>query len=166
LPNAPAGTIAPRVAGAAEFSATLAWRRPEDVPEGPALCEPPGPARCRFTEADDPGSATRRLTGEIRALTRADLGAALGEVLRSLTRVATLTEATLEVGAMRSVAPGVASPRAVKTLACQLREAGLAVRFEASWTQAAQQADAYLGVGGNESLLRDFLRSHPMWSLI
>ena len=166
MPDAPAGTIAPRVAGAAEFSATLAWRSPEDVPEGPALCYPPGPARCRFTEADDPGSATRRLAGEIRALTRADLGAALGEVFRSLTRVAALTEATLEVGAVRSVPPGVASPRAVQTLARQLREAGLSISFEASWTPAAQQADAYLGVGGNEGLLRDFLRAHPSWSLI
>jgi uncharacterized protein with von Willebrand factor type A (vWA) domain len=86
--------------------------------------------------------------------------------LRSLTRVAALTEATLEVGAVRSVPPGVASPRAVETLARQLRESGLSVRFEASWTPAAQQADAYLGVGGNEGLLRDFLRSHPSWSLI
>jgi hypothetical protein len=54
----------------------------------------------------------------------------------------------------------------VETLARQLREAGLSVCFEASWAPAAQQADAYLGVGGNEGLLRDFLRSHPSWSLI
>ena len=86
--------------------------------------------------------------------------------MRSLTRVAALTEATLEVGAVRSVPPGVTSPRAVETLARQLREAGLSVCFESSWTPAAQQADAYLGVGGNEGLLCDFLRSHPSWSLI
>jgi hypothetical protein len=86
--------------------------------------------------------------------------------LRSLTRVAALTEATLEVGAVRSVPPGVASPRALQTLARQLGEAGLFVCFEASWTPAAQQADAYLGVGGNEGLLRDFLRAHPSWSII
>jgi hypothetical protein len=54
----------------------------------------------------------------------------------------------------------------VETLARQLREAGLSVCFEVSWAPAAQQADAYLGVGGNEGLLRDFLRSHPSWSLI
>jgi hypothetical protein len=81
-------------------------------------------------------------------------------------RVAALTEATLEVGAVRSVPPGVASPLALEVLARQLGEAGLSVRFEASWAPAAQRADAYLGVGGNEGLLRDFLRSHPSWSLI
>ena len=140
------------------------WRTPRDVPKGPTLRETPGPARCSFTEAHDLEAATRRLAGEIRALTQADLGAAFGEVLRELTRVAALTEATLEVGAVRSVPPRVASPRALESLARDLREAGLCVRFEASWTPAAQRADAYLGVGGRNGL-HDFLRSNPSWSL-
>jgi hypothetical protein len=140
------------------------WRSPEDVPRGPTLVEPSGLTRCYLTEADDPEAATRRLAGEIRALTQADLGTALGEVLRRLTRIAALTEATLEVGAVRSVPPRVASPRALRSLARDLREAGLSVRFEASWTPAAQRADAYLGVGGRDGL-HDFLRSHPSWSL-
>jgi hypothetical protein len=84
--------------------------------------------------------------------------------LLELTRVAALTEATLEVGAVRSVPPRVASPRALETLARDLGEAGLFVRFEASWTPVAQRADAYLGVGGRDDL-HDFLRSHPAWSL-
>jgi hypothetical protein len=140
------------------------WRSPEDVPRGPTLVEPSGLTRCYLTEADDPEAATRRLAGEIRALTQADLGAALGEVLRELTRIAALTEATLEVGAVRSVPPRVASPRALRSLARDLREAGLSVRFEASWTPSAQRADAYLGVGGRDGL-HDFLRLHPSWSL-
>ena len=154
----------PRVAGTAGFRATLVWRTSEGVPKEPTLREPPGPVRCSFAEADDLEAATRRLAGEIRALTQADLGAAFGEVLRELTRVAALTEATLEVGAVRSMPPRVASPRALETLARDLREAGLSVRFEAWWTPAAQRADAYLGVGGLDGL-HDFLRSHPSWGL-
>jgi len=157
--------IAPRVAGAAEFRATLVWRSPEDVPKGPTLVEPSGPTRCSFAEADDPEAATRRLAGEVRALTWADLGVALEEVLRGLTRVAALTEATLELGTVRSVPPRVVSPRALETLARDLRQAGLSVCFEASWTPTAQRADAYLGVGGRDGLY-DFLRSHPCWSLV
>jgi hypothetical protein len=108
--------------------------------------------------------ATRRIAGEIKALSQAGLGAALAEALRELTRVAALTEATLEVGAVRSVVPRVASPLALQRLARDLREAGLSIRFEDSWTPAAQRADAYLGVGGHDDL-HDFLRSHPAWSL-
>lgn len=164
LPEAPAGTLAPRVAGAAEFRATLVWRSPQDVPEGPTLPEPPGPARCSLAETDDSEAPARRLAGEIRAFTHADLGAALEEVLRELTKVAALTEATLEAGAVRSVPPRTASPRALERLAQDLREAGFSVRFEPSWTPTVQGADAYLGVGGDDGL-HDFLRSHPSWSL-
>ena len=84
--------------------------------------------------------------------------------MRELTRVAALTEAKLEVGAVRSVPPRVATPQALETLARDLREAGLSVRFEASWTPAVQRADAYLGVDGHDGL-HDFLRSYPSWSL-
>jgi hypothetical protein len=156
--------LAPRVAGAAEFRATLKWRSPQDVPKGPTLPEPPGTARCSLAEIDDPEAPARRLAGEIKAFTHADLGAALEEVLRQLTKVAALTEATLEVGAVRSVPPRAASPRALGRLAQDLREAGFSVRFEPSWTPAAHRADAYLGVGDNDGL-HDFLRSHPAWSL-
>ncbi len=104
----------------------------------------------------------RRLSGELRALSRADLAAALGAVLREITTFATLTEATLEVRAVRSLPPRVASPRALERLARDLWEAGFGVRFAPSWTPAPE-AEVYLGVGGREDL-REFIRRHPSWS--
>jgi hypothetical protein len=146
------------VAGLAEFGATLSWRSPDDVPLEPAIT--PGHARLSLTELDD--GATRRLSGEVTALSRGELGAALEEVLRGVTTFATLTEATLEVSFVRAVPPRVASPRALEGLARDLWEAGFSVRFESSWTPAPEAA-AYLGVGGSEEL-RGFLLSHPSWS--
>jgi len=150
------------VAGAVEFSAMLAWRNPDDVPRGPTLLGPPETVRCTLSEVKGPEPATRRLVGEVSALTQADLGAALEAVLRALTTAAALTEAILEVGAVRSVPPRVASPRALERLARDLWEAGFSVRFEPSWTPAPA-AEAYLGVGGRDDLC-EFLRSHPSWS--
>lgn len=151
------------MAGSVEFSATLAWRSRDDVPGGPTLLGLTGPARCTLSEAEGPEPATRRLAGEVSALTQADLGAALEAVLRALTTAAVLTEAVLEVGAVRSVAPRVASREALEGLARDLWEAGFPVRFEPSWTPAPP-AEAYLGVAGRDDL-RVFLRSHPSWSL-
>ena len=160
LAGEPAGTLAPSVAGRAGFEATLSWHSPDDVPGEPALVIPPGPARFSLTELDD--AATRCLSGEVTALSRVDLGVALETLLREVTTFAALTEATLEVSAVRAVPPRVASPRALEGLARDLWEAGFSVRFEPSWTPAPQ-AEAYLGVDGSEDL-RGFLLSHPSWS--
>ncbi|HEV8043850.1 MAG TPA: hypothetical protein VGP38_01640, partial [Rubrobacter sp.] len=47
LPTAePAGTIATRTAGVAEFGATLLWDRAEDAPPGPVLPTLPETVRC------------------------------------------------------------------------------------------------------------------------
>jgi hypothetical protein len=130
------------------------------VPHDPIL---PGPllgdARCKIVETGGP--KTRRLLGEIRAFSRPELGSALEAVLRCITAVAGLTEAMLEVGAVRAVPPRVASPRAVEVLARDLWNAGFAVRFEPTWAPAPE-ADVYVGSGGE---LLEFLRSHPSWSI-
>lgn len=161
LAGEPAGTLAPSVAGRAGFEATLSWRSPDDVPGEPALAVPSGgPARFSLTEVDD--AAARRLCGEVTALSRVDLGVALEALLREVTTFAALTEATLEVSAVRAVPPRVASPRALERLALDLWEAGFSVRFESSWTPAPR-AEVYLGVDGSEDL-RGFLLSHPSWS--
>ena len=155
------------MAGAVEFRATLAWRSPEDVPRGPTLLEPPGPpgpARCTLTETEGAEPATRRFAGEIKALTQTELGVALEAVLRAVTTAAALTEATLEVRAVRSVPPRVSSSRALEGLAHDLWGAGFSVSFEPSWAPAPE-AEAYLGVDGRDDL-REFLRSHPSWSLV
>lgn len=149
------------MAGAAEFQATLAWRSPGNVPDELALSKPPGPVRCSIAESEGPGAATRSLSGELRALSQADLAAALEVLLREVTTFAALTEATLEVRAARSLPPRVASPRALEMLACDLWEAGFPVRFAASWTPAPQ-AGVYLGVEGREDLC-EFIKSHASW---
>jgi hypothetical protein len=130
------------------------------VPHDPILPGlPPGDARCKIVETGGP--KTRRLLGEIRAFSRPELGAALEAVLRSVTALAGLTEAMLEVGAVRAVPPRVASPRAVEVLARDLWNAGFAVRFGPTWAPAPE-ADVYVGSGGE---LLEFLRSHPSWSI-
>jgi hypothetical protein len=163
LPGEYAGTIATRTAGAVAFEATLAWRSPEDVPPRPLLPELKSAARCSITETEGSETATRRLAGEIRAFRPSELGSALEVVLRAVTAVAALTEATLEVGAVRTVSPGVASTRALEELARDIWGAGFQVRFGPSWSPAPG-ADVCVGVAG-DSGLQEFLRSHPSWSI-
>jgi hypothetical protein len=164
LPDEPSGTIAPRTAGAVRFRATLAWPRPEDVPPGPPLLEVPKTARCSLAETDNPEAATRCVAGEIRALTPSELAVALEATLRTVTEVAALTEAMLEVEVARTVPPRVTSARALESLARDLWEAGFPVRFKPSWTPAPE-ADVYLGIGGDDGALESFLRAHPSWSV-
>jgi hypothetical protein len=164
LPDEPSGTIATRTAGAVRFRATLAWPGPQNVPPKPTPLEESGAARYSLTQTGDPESATRSITGEIRALTPSDLALALETALRSVTEVAALTEAMLEVEAARAVRPRVASARALERLARDLWEAGFSVRFEPSWTPAPE-ADVYLGIGGDGGALESFLRAHPSWSV-
>lgn len=163
LGGEPAGTLAPRVAGLAEFQVSLGWRTPGDVPRRGALEVAPGPGR-RLSLSESGDAATRRLCGEVLALTRNELGAGLEAVLHALTSFAALTEATLEVNAVISVPPRVASPRALEGLACDLWEAGFPVRFAPSWTPAPA-ADVYLGVGGDEDLA-EFVRAQAWWGRI
>lgn len=166
LPGEPAGLIATRTAGVVEFSATLAGQSPGDVPPGPVLGMlpgfEPGTLRCSFVETDESHRTERRVAGEIRAFTEGELGAALDAALRAITVAAALTEAVLEVRAVRVASPGVASPRALEGLARDLWEAGFAVRFGRSWS-AAPGVEISVGTGGAEGALEDFLRGHPLW---
>jgi hypothetical protein len=123
---------------------------------------PPGPAMFTLSESEGPDAATRHLRGEVRALSQRELGAGLEALLRALTTFATLTEATLEVGAVRNLPPRVSSRRVLEALARDLWEAGFPVRFAPSWTPAPE-ADAYLGVGGDDGLA-EFVFSHASWS--
>ena len=91
-----------------------------------------------------------------------ELGSSLEAVLRAVAAVAALTEAVLEVGALRTVAPRVSSAAALERLARDIWDAGFEVRFGPSWTPAPA-ADVCVGVGGDGEL-QEFLRSHPAWS--
>ena len=121
--------------------------------------------RISVSETEDPESPRRRLVGEISALTQPELGSALEAVLRSVTTVAALTEAVLEVGAVRTVTPKESSPAALQALARDLGDAGFPVRFAPTWTPAPE-ADVCLGVGGANGDLRDFLSAHPSWRTV
>jgi hypothetical protein len=158
--------IATRTAGLVEFSATLAWQSPEDVPPGPVFGMltgfEPGTPRCSFAETDESYRTQRGVVGEIRAFTERELGAALDAALRAVSVAAALTEAALEVRAVRVASPGVASPRALERLARDLWDAGFAVRFGRSW-DAAPGEEISVGIRGAESAFEDFLRGHPLW---
>jgi hypothetical protein len=133
------------------------------VPQGRLLPGLRGAAWCYITEMEGPEASTRFLAGEIRAMEASELGSTLEVVLRSVTAVAALTEAVLEVGAVRTVAPRVSSAPALEELARDIWAAGFGVRFGPSWTPAPT-ADVCVGVGGDGGL-QDFLRSHPAWSI-
>ena len=119
-------------------------------------------ARCSITQTEGPEAATRCLAGEIRAFKASELASTLEVVLRALTEIAAITEAVLEVGAVRTVAPRVSAAMALEELARDLWAAGFEVSFGPSWA-SAPAADVCVGVGGDEGL-QDFLRSHPAWS--
>jgi len=148
--------------------AKLSWRRPEEMPSRPTLPEWPGAgtARISVAETQDPRSTGRRIIiGEITALTQQELGSALDAVLRSVAKAAALTEAVLEVEAVRRATPKAASPRALQELARDLWEAGFPIRFGPSWTPAPE-ADVCVGVGGANRDLGDFLSTHPSWRIV
>jgi hypothetical protein len=120
-------------------------------------------ARCSITQTEGPEAATRCLAGEIRAFKASELASTLEVVLRALTEIAAITEAVLEVGAVRTVAPRVAAAPALEELARDLWAAGFGVSFGPSWVPAPE-ADVCVGVGG-DGWLQDFLRAHPAWSI-
>jgi hypothetical protein len=132
------------------------------VPGEPTLCALPTGARLSVVETDD--AQTREILGEILALSEADLGFALENVLRSLTIAAALADAILETSAARlqPVRPAPAGP--LQTLALDVLEAGFSVRFAPTWTPLSE-GELGLGVRGAEEGLRAFLAAHPSWSI-
>jgi hypothetical protein len=133
------------------------------VPGEPTLRALPTGARCSVVETDD-GTGKREILGEILALSEADLGSALENVLRSLTIAAALADAILETSAARlePVRPAPAGP--LQTLALDVLEAGFPVRFAPTWTPLAE-GELGLGVRGAEENLKAFIRAHPSWRL-
>ena len=159
-----AGTVATRSAGLIEFSATLSFRRAEDVPEAPTPPVLPERARCSVVETYDIAENRREILGEILALSEGDLGSALETILRSLTIAAALSDAILETRAA-CVAPVRPAPaETLQALALDVREAGFPVRFAPTWMPLAE-GEIGLGVSGKEQELRGFLEGHPSYRL-
>ena len=160
----PAGTVATRSAGLLEFSASLSWKRAEDVPKGQTLPDLSGHARYSVVETDDGAENRREILGEILALSEGDLGFALETVLRSLTIAAALSDAVLETRAAR-VAPVLPAPATtLQALGLDLRDAGFRVRFAPTWTPVAE-GEIGLGIRGAEWELPGFLEAHPSWRM-
>lgn len=160
----PAGTVATRTAGAAEFGATLLWDMPEDTPADPLLPTLPDTVRCSVVETAAPAEARREILGEIRALTERDLTSALETVLRSLTAGAALSGAILQTRVVRVARPTVTPSHTVQALALDLWHAGFPVRFGPSWTPSLGGRVA-LGFRGAETDLGRFFGAHPSWRL-
>jgi hypothetical protein len=159
-----AGTVATRSAGLIEFSATLSFRRAEDVPEAPTPPVLPERARCSVVETYDIAANRREILGEILALSEGDLGSALETILRSLTIAAALSDAILETRAA-CVAPVRPAPaETLQALALDVRKAGFPVRFAPTWMPLAE-GEIGLGVSGKEQELRGFLEGHPSYRL-
>lgn len=160
--TAPAGTIATRTAGCAEFRATLSWAQPGGVPPEPALPDLRGPFLLSLAETDDQEAATRAIYGEIRALSDAALRCGLEAVLRAVTAHAALTEAVLETRAAYRSRPAAAPSGALQALARDLWEAGFPVGFGACWEDVPEPGVG-LGARGAEEELAAFVRAHPSW---
>lgn len=158
----PSGTIATVAAGLVEFSATLSFKRAEDVPSSPTLPALPETVRCSAVEKDGP--ERREITGEILGLHERDLGSALETVLRSLTISAALSDALLETSAARVTPPSSPSAATLQALALDLWNAGFHVRFGPSWTPVPEGAIG-LGVSGAEVELGRFLQAHSFWEM-
>ena len=161
----PAGTVVTLSAGLIEFSATLSFRRPGEVPKEPTLGISPQAARCSVIETDDVEANRREILGEILALSEDDLGSALETILRSLTIAAALSDAVLQTRAARAAPVRVAPSGTLQALAVNVREAGFPVRFAPTWTPL-EEGEIGLGVRGDEERLRGFLEAHASWSTV
>lgn len=159
-----AGTVATCSAGLIGFSATLSYRRTEDVPGAPLLPALPDTVRCSVVETGDHEENRREVLGEILALSETDLGLALETVLRSLTITAALSDAVLETRAARVVPVRRAPAATLQALALDLRDAGFGVRFGPTWTPLAEEAIG-LGIRGAEKELTRFVEAHPSWNM-
>lgn len=134
------------------------------MPSGPTLPDLSGPFALSLDEVDDTETATRTISGEIRALTEPALRHALDAVLRAVTAQAAVTEAILETRAVYRCRPKIAPSDALQVLARDLWEAGFPVQFSPCWESIAENGLA-VGVDGDEGGLTGFLRAHPSWRL-
>lgn len=160
LTGEPAGTVATRVAGLADFRAVLEW---EEAPHQPPSClpAPDGSFRHDLKEVASPCGTRLEVRGTIRALT--GLGGALERVMRRVADAAVVSGAVLEMRVLRESPPRCASPDLVQALATDLWRAGFGVRLAPCWDLTGPDGLA-LGARGEEEGLREFLRDHTRWS--
>lgn len=159
LTGEPAGTVATRAAGLADFRAVLEW---DEAPGFPPSClpAPDVPFRHDLVEAPSPCGTRLEVRGSIRAM--AGLGGAIKEVMRRVAGAAAVSGAVLEMRVLREAPPRLFPPDLVQALATDLWRAGFPVRLAPCW-EPVGQAGLALGARGDEEGLRAFLREHPEW---
>jgi hypothetical protein len=162
LTGQPAGTVATRAAGVADFHAVLEW---DGVGHRPAMCLT---AHEKFLRQDlaetlSPCGTRLEVRGGIRALTERGLAGAVERVMRSVSGAAAVSGAVLEMRVMRGASPRGFSPDLVQALAVDLWRAGFPVRLAPCWDAVGPEGLA-LGARGGDEDLREFLRDHPVWS--
>lgn len=130
----------------------------------PARIDLLGSATRKLADSEDRANATRTLRAEITGFSRADIGAALEDALRSIAAYAALTEAVLQTCAIFGPPPRVVPAELLGSLARDLYGAGFTVRFASSLTPASDVC-VPLGTRGAEKELRAFVDAHPEWEL-
>jgi hypothetical protein len=125
---------------------------------------PPGTRFYSLARTHDDASGSTEISCEIRALHVEQLTGALEVVLRSVTAHAALTEAVLEIRAVRLADPSAVPSPLVEALARQLSDAGLRPSFGPSWTPAPG-ADLSVGTRGLEDAFETFVGANPAWRL-
>ncbi len=149
LTGEPAGWIPTRVPGAIRFEATLTWRSPEEALRQDICPSLPKSVKACINETDGPDGA-RHVSGEIRAFVEEDLEDALDSALQTVSSTAALSEAALEIRAVRVARPHVVSRFELERLARGLWEAGFGVRFGPCWTPLYDGAGVAVGIRGAE----------------
>jgi hypothetical protein len=153
--------VATRVAGLADFRATLEW----DTTDGrPPSCLPAAVRFCRhdLSESLSPCGTRLEVGGSIRALTGRDLACALDAVMRRVANAAAVSGAVLEVRVLREAPPRCVDPALAQALAADLWRAGFGVRLAPCWDAVGPEGLA-LGVRGEEGAIRELLGNHPRW---
>ena len=161
LTGQPAGTVATRAAGLADFRAVLEWDAADHRPAS-CLPAPGGFFRQNLVEALSPCGTRLELSGGIMALTERGLAGAVERVMRGVSDSAAVSGAVLEMRVVRESAPRGFRPDLVQALAVDLWRAGFSVRLAPCWDAVGAEGLA-LGTGGADEGVREFLRDHPVW---
>lgn len=100
------------VAEIIEFTATLTWRRSEDIPSTSILASwsDSGGARLSLKETDHVARATRTVSGVIFGSDESRMDVALDDAVRAVNNLAALTGAIVELRVIRSTGTHASAP--------------------------------------------------------
>jgi hypothetical protein len=154
--------ISTRAPGAAEFYASLHWRGPECVPEGPLARDllPGNVEDSRWHLNVEEIAGSRVLTGRVIAMTPEALGERIEDFLRAASVYAARTDAVLKTRVLRTADPVVPGAEVVGDLVRLLLGAGIPVSFGRVWTPLPPGFCCGVGVRGMEEQIEAVLQGH------